>query len=190
MQGQPADRARVYQAVVVVLVVGSAGAVFVVGGSGTANAAVQMDDLNVSNANKTVSGNVSDVVLATTLQYQHDVPDATRRIVKLKAGPTESDLELLAYQQTRDPSGSASGSVTLSGGLVSDGPFQASQFDPALADTKSRDVVIQAVVEVHRATGDVVTHTLTDTATVTLHDDATLTVELGGTGSFTAETDG
>lgn len=189
MQGQPATRTRVYQATIILLVVGAAGTVLVVGSTDEVQAGAQMQSLNVSNANETVAGNVSDVVLATTLQYQHDVPNADRRIIKIEVGPSADQLELLAYQQTRDPSDTASGTATISGGLVGDGPFQASTFNPAVANTSSQELVIRATVEVHRASGDVVTHTVTDTATVTLHDDATLTVELGGTGEFTVTTE-
>lgn len=156
--------------------------------SGGASADVSMGDLAIDDHNATVGGDVSAVTLATTLGYSQDVPDATRRIVTLKVGPSEDELETLAFEQERDPSGTASGEVSLTGDLISDGPFTTDDFDPALASSTSTEVVVQAEIEVHRENGDPVTHTLTDTATVTLNDDAELTVDLGGSGEFTVQT--
>ena len=156
--------------------------------SGGASADVTMGDLAIDDHNSTVGGDVSEVTLATTLGYAQDVPDATRRIVRVSVGPSEDELETLAFRQERDPSGTASGEVELSGDLISDGPFTTDDFDPALASSTSTTVVVQAQIEVHRENGDPVTHMLTDTATVTLSDDAELTVDLGGSGSFEVET--
>ncbi|AFH22477.1 hypothetical protein OSG_eHP27_00125 [environmental Halophage eHP-27] len=151
------------------------------------SASLEMDGLSVAGTNETVSGNVSDVQLQTTLTYSHDVPDAERRIVRLKVGPTADDLTLLDYQQTRDPTGTASGTVELAGSVLDHPSWTAKTFDPGLANTTSQEVVVQAVVEVQRAGGDAVTHTVTDTATVTLTDDAELTATISGDGSLTVQ---
>lgn len=156
--------------------------------SGGASADVSMDGLTVDDHEATVGGDVSDVLLATTIGFSHDVPDASRRIVRVEVGPSEDSLETLAFKQERDPSGTASGEVDLTGSLVSDGPFTADTFNPALAGNETTQVVVQATIEVHRENGDPVRHTVTDTATVRLSDDAELTVDLGGSGSFEVET--
>lgn len=153
-----------------------------------AQASMQMDGLSVADTNETVSGNVTDVQLHADLSYQHDVPDAERRLVSLKVGPTRDDLTLLDYTQTRGPEGSASGTVALSGSLLQHDRFSAEDFDPDVASTSSREIVVRAVIEVQRAGGDAVVHTVTDTATVTLTDDAELTATIGGSGSVSVET--
>jgi hypothetical protein len=180
---------RQYRYLAVALVVLAAGGALALGGTTTASADVAVGDLNVAGANQTVDGDVSDVRLDTTLAYEHDVPDAERRIIRLKVGTSEDDPELLDYVQEDNPAGVGSGSVDLGGSVLEHPSLSADEFDPALAETNSKKLVIQAVIEVQRAGGDAVTHTVTDTATVTLHDGAELTVELGGDGSLTVETE-
>lgn len=160
----------------------------VVAFGGSTSAEIQFDGLDVADANETVTSDVSDVTLAATVDYSHDVPDADRRQVKLKAGPTEDDLELVDYQQERDPAGVASGSVTLSGSLVDLSGFSAEDFNPDLAETSSQEIVVQAVIEVQRANGDPVIHTVTDTATVTIEEGTELSATIGGTGEITIQT--
>jgi hypothetical protein len=172
---------------IVLLTLGVAGAF--VAPSSPAQASMQMDGLSVADTNKTVSGNVTDVALTTDLSYQHDVPDADRRIVKLKVGPSKDDLTLVDYQQQRDPSGSASGTVTLSGSVLEHDTYTGESFQPAVASTSTREIVVQAVIEIQRSGGDAVTHTVTDTATVRLTDDAELTATVGGTGVVSVSTD-
>jgi len=153
-----------------------------------ASADMDIGSLDVADANETVDQNVSDVVLSATLDYQHDVPDAERRIVKLKAGPSEDDLELVDYQQARDPAGTASGSVTLGGSVIDATTFTTGDFQPDVAGNTSQEIVVEAVIEVERATGDTVRHTVTDTATVHVQDGTELVVELGGSGSIDVQT--
>lgn len=187
---QPAlTRRQLYRlaAVCLVVLVASAGALHAT--TDPASADVSTEGLSIADTDRTVGGNVSDVALATTITYDHAVPDATRRVVRIKAGPTENDLALIDYRQTRDPTGTTTGSVDLAGGLVSDGPFEASAFAPPLAGNTTQEVVVQAEIELQRANGDAVTHTTTDTATVTVRDDATLSVSLGGDGGLTVTTE-
>jgi hypothetical protein len=172
---------------IVFLTLGIAGAF--VAPSSPAQASMQMDGLSIADENKTVSGNVTAVTLDADLSYQHEVPDAERRIVKLKVGPSKDDLTLVDYQQQRDPSGTASGTVTLSGSVLEHEAFSAEVFQPGVASTSAREIVVQAVVEVQRSGGDAVTHTVTDTATVRLTDDAELSAAVGGTGVVSVETD-
>lgn len=171
------------------------GLTFVVGGAITAatmpatgQTNVEMGEFRVGDVNETVDGDVSDVTLAADLSYQHDVPDATRRLVKLKVGPDEDNLETVAFVQDDDPSGQDSGTVTLSGSLTDTSAFDAADFDPALAESQTREVVVAATIEVRRANGDPVTTTVTDTVTVTLHDGATLSATVGGSGSIDVAT--
>jgi hypothetical protein len=110
--------------------------------------------------------------------------------VKLKAGPSKDNLELVDYQQARDPSGTASGTVELSGSLVELSGFSAEDFNPALAETSSQEIVVQAVIEVQRAGGDPVIHTVTDTATVTVQEGTDLAATIGGEGSIEIQTSG
>jgi len=173
-----------------VLLTGTAGAVLL--GFGAAPVAgqsdVSVDSFQVADANRTVDGDVSDVTLTADLAFSQDVPDATERIVKLRAGPSDSDLTTLAFDRTTDVAANESGTVTLSGSLL-DAGFTAEEFDPATAGTTERTVAVEVVVEVTRADGETVTERRTDTATVTLHDSGDLTVALGGSGEFTVTTD-
>lgn len=183
-------RQLVYRIGIVLLVLAaSVGAAIAVSGSSAA-ASLEMDQLSVSDTSETVTGNVSDVQLSTTLSYEHDVPDADRRQIKLKAGPTQDDLEMVTFRQERDPAGTASGSVDLTGSVLDVSGFTADDFDPEVASTSSQDIVVQAIIEVQRPDADPVKHIVTDTATVTITDGTQLTATIGGDGSITIETTG
>ena len=123
-------------------------------------ASATLGELRIADVNETAQGNVSDLRVSTSVAYEYDVPDATRYIVKLKAGPSESELTTIDYVQTSTGQGSGSGTIDLDASLLS------------------------AEVEVRRANGEPVTHTVTDTVTVTIHDDASLTASVGGSGSI------
>jgi len=183
-------RKQVYRAVVILVAVGITIASLAALTPTTDAAEVSVDSLDVADHEQTVTGDVTDGGLSATLSYDHDVADAERRIVKLKAGPSESELELVDYRQARDPQPKASGTVELSGSLVELSGFSASDFEPPLAHTASQEIVVQAVVEVQRENGEPVVHTVTDTATIRLTDDAELTATIGGTGGFEVDTTG
>jgi hypothetical protein len=188
---QPATRRTLYGCgIVAIVIAATAGSALLLTDDASAQTDMTLDTLNVTGTDRTVSGNVTAVRLTSGLDYQPEVPDATRRIVKLQVGTTTGDFETITYQQTRDPAGTASGSVQLSGSVLDHSALSASDFQPPVANTTSQELVVRAVLEVHRSTGDVVTHTVTDTATVTLHDDGTLSATVGGTGNITVQTDG
>jgi len=149
---------------------------------------VEMGTLTVSDVNRTVDGDVSDVRIDTEINYEHDVPDATRRIIKLKAGPSADELETVTFVQDSDPQGKDSGSVTASGSLTELSAYSASDFDPALAGTQTRTVVVAAEIEVRRDGGSPVTTQVTEPVTVTLHDGAVLSADVGGSGSVSVNT--
>jgi len=159
----------------------------------TAPAAGQSDlelgTLTVSDVNRTVDGDVSDVQIDAQLDYSHDVPDATRRIVTLKAGPSADNLETVTFAQESGPAGTDSGSVSLSGSLTELDAYSASDFDPALADSQTRTVVVAAEIEVRRESGEPVVTQVTEPVTIQLHDGAVLSADVGGSGDITVNTD-
>ena len=78
-----------------------------------ASAQVTVDDFEVADHDKTVTDDVTGVGVETTLAFNHAVPDATSRIVELHVGPSESDLESVAFARERSPAGDDAGQVTL-----------------------------------------------------------------------------
>lgn len=191
MNWQPAARQK-YRLLALALtaLVVTGGALAVTSGSAGAQATLDTSEFSVEGANTTTTGNVSDVTLAASVDYSHDVPDATRRIVKLKVGPEGGSTELVDYRQTREPDGTASGTLDLSGSVLEHGELSAESFNPPLAETTSRELVVEAVIEVQRSGGDAVTKTVSDTVTVTVNDGAELTVSLGGSGSVSVKASG
>ena len=147
---------------------------------------VNVESLSIADATTTAEDDVTDVRIDTTLGYNQSVPDATERVIKLRAGPSESDLKTLTFTRTESPADGA-GTVDLSGSLT-DAGFSASDFNPNAGATKETTVVVQAVIEIPRANGDPVTATATDTATVTIHDGAVIRASIGGSGELTVET--
>lgn len=148
--------------------------------TGTADAEVQVGDLSVSGVNQTVDGAPSEVTLDADLRYSINVPDAESRVVKLKAGPSEGQLETITFASSQNPDVDGTGSVTLSGSLLKTQAYSAEDFAPEMAETSETTVVVAATIEVTRANGETVTETVTREATVTLHDSTTLTAEIGG----------
>lgn len=188
---QPAARQkyRLLALAAVVLVITSGGILATTDSAG-AQTSLDTSDFNVQGTNTTTSGSVSDVTLSASVDYSHSVPDATRRIVKLKVGPKGGSTVLVDYRQTREPEGTASGTLELSGSVLEHGELSAESFNPPLAETTSRELLVEAVIEVQRAGGDAVTKTVSDTVTVTVNDGATLSVAVGGSGSVSVESSG
>jgi len=156
--------------------------------SGQAN--VSLGSLDVADVNRTTTGDVTDVRVSATLSYAHDVPDADRRLLKLKVGPSPDQLETIDYVQDADPQGTASGTVDLDGSVLDASTLSAADFQPPLAGTTETTVYIGAAVEVRRAGGDPVTATVVEPVSLTLTDSQELTVEIGGTADVTVRDSG
>ena len=144
----------------------------------TGQADLSLGDMTVSGTNQTVTSDVSDVRIQSTIDYEHDVPDVDRRIVTLKAGPSPDDLETMDFR-TATPTGADSGSTTLSGSLTDHPRLSAADFDPAVAGNTTEEITVQAILEVRRENGPTVTEQVTKTATVTVQDDTELVVNVG-----------
>jgi hypothetical protein len=189
---QPASRRQWYRlgAVAFGLALLGAGALTVATTTADAQTTLTVDSLDVAGTNQTVDGDVTDATLSTTLDYQVDVPDAERRTVRLKAGPSRGALELVDYQTESVTDGAASGSVTLDGSLTDHPQISAADINPAVAATETTEVVVQAEIEVQRENGETVTDTRTDTVTLSLTDGTELEAAIGGSGAVTIETDG
>ncbi len=149
---------------------------------------VNVESLSITDATTTANDDVTDVQIDTTLGYNQSVPDATERVIKLRVGPSDSNLETLTFTRTESPA-DGTGTVELSGSLM-DAGFSASDFNPDPGATKETTVVVEAVIEVPRENGDPVTATATDTATVTVDDGAIVQATVGGEGELTVKTDG
>lgn len=191
MQPTPNTNRRQVVSIILALALITVGAgVAVYGTTDTAEASssLALNSLSVADANTTVNSDVRDVTLGVSVDYEHEVPDATRRIVKVKVGPSKQDLELLTYSQTTDLQGTETGTVSLSGSLLKHSAWDASTFDPALAGNTTTTVVVQATIEIERANGETERHSVTDTATVVVRDGTVLVVRVGGSGSFTVST--
>lgn len=183
---------QVYRAGTILVFVAAIGLGILMLGTPTAQGAtadLTLGNLTVDGVNRTVSGNVTDVTLTATLDYSFEVPDATQRVVKIQAGADTSSLSTVDYAVQMDPSGTASGTVTLSGSVLSATTLTASDVDPTVASTETTEFVVRAVIEVTRDNGETVTATVTDTVTVTVTDGTELSAQVGGTGNVTVQTD-
>jgi len=192
MDWQPARDSRQqwqrYTIITAVVLVGIIGVVAVAAQPSAGQTDLTLDSLDVAGVNQTVDGEVSDVTLSTELDYQHDVPDAERRIITLWVGPSEDSLEQLTFAQESISGDPASGTVELSGSVFDHSEIDAQTVAPELAETKETDLVVQARVEIRRSGGESVVHNVTDTTTLRLTDGAELTATVGGTGDLTVIT--
>lgn len=168
----------------------AAGAILVATQPAEAQTDATLDDLQIGDVNETVDGNVTAVGLTADVGYQWDVPDASRVVVRLKAGPDRDSLETLTFRQVDDADSTGSGTYQMGGDVTTHSRLAPSTFNPDLASTESTSVVVVAEIEVRRAGGGNVTTTASDTVDVTLHDGATLSAQVGGTGNLTVSTTG
>lgn len=187
---QPATRRQWYRLGIVAaaLALVGAGALTIATTTADAQTDLRLDSLAVDDVNQTVDGEVSGLTLAADVDYSHEVPDATRRVVTLKVGPSEGDLSTVDYRNARDPAGTDSGTVALEGNVFDATDLSPDDVAPATASTETTELVVAAEIEIQRANGKAVTRTVTDTVTLELHDDATLSASVGGTGTVTVET--
>lgn len=184
------DRQRWYSLAIITLVLMAiaAGALY---GANTADAeaSVEFGAFDIADHDETIDGDVSDVDVAATLDYQTDVPDAERRLIYLRAGPTDGEMETLDFVQQTVNGDPETGTVTLDGSLLDHPELDAKAFGPTVADSETTEIDVQAELEVRRENGETVTHVVEDTVTITLTDDSELTAELGGSGDIIVTTD-
>jgi len=185
---RPTTRKEWYKLGVVTLWLSVIGVTALMVGAMSADAQTSVGGFTVDDVNRTVSGNVSDVTVSSDITYNHDVPDAERRIIRLQIGTSSDDLETIGYRNTRDVAGTDSGTVTLSGSALEHSGVSAADVDPALADSETTTLVVAANITVYRSNGETVTNTATDTVTLTLSDDNELSAEVGGSGSVSVST--
>jgi cytoskeletal protein RodZ len=192
MYWQPATRQEWYRLglVAVALALVGAGALTVATTQAQAQTDLALDGLAVDDVNQTVDGEVSALTLTADVDYQHEVPDATRRVVRLKVGTSADDMETVAYRNHADADGTASGTVTLSGSVFDATTLSPADVTPPVAGSETTTLYVAAELELQRQNGETVTETATDTVTVTLHNGTSLTAEVGGTGTVTVETTG
>jgi hypothetical protein len=188
---QPANRTEWYRliAILTLLVTASGGVLVAASGSASGTASMNVGNFTVDGVNKTTTANVSDVMLGADVNYEYDVADAEDVIVRLKVGPKGGDRVLVNYEMMRDVPASDSGTVTLSGSVLQHESLEVSDFQPGLTETATRELVVEAVVEVTRANGETVTRTVTDSVTVTVRDGTEFEVSVGGSGSVSVETE-
>lgn len=177
-------RARIALATIIILSAATIGALAYGPQEAAADSGVELGGLQGSGVNETLDGNLSNIEIAASINYDHDVPDATRRVVELHVGPSESEMTNVGFLNEPEPEGEASGSVDIEASLFDADGFEPGDFQPDLAESETTTVVVQAVVEVRRDAGGPERSTVTEEFDVTLHDDATLTVESGGTVSL------
>jgi len=77
MQWQPATRRQYRIATTLGIIALVAVGAVVATQPASGQAEIQTGDLTISDTDETINGDVSDVRLSTTLDYSHDVPDAS-----------------------------------------------------------------------------------------------------------------
>jgi len=148
----------------------------------------ELSEWSVDDVNRTLDGDLSDLDLTADVEYQYDVEDADRRLVKLAVGPTKNKTETITFEYDREPAPQGAGTVTLTESILSAESLDAEMFRPALAESNTTEIVVGAGLEIQRANGETVTSWAYDRVEIMLTDDATLTASVGGTGNVTVQT--
>jgi len=146
----------------------------------SAQSSVEMDNVTVNNPDANLT-EVHSVPIGATVGYQYSVPDATKHTVELLAGPSEDELEVVAWDyQNDDVPGEDSGTVELSGDLTNLEAYSGDDFEAALGETKTSEVVVAVNLTVERENGETETTQVTETATITVSDPTEFEVSVGG----------
>jgi len=172
----------------VALIVTATGAIGVASQSSSADAAVGLEELSVGDTNQTVDGDVQAVRMTGTAQYEYQAADAESRTVELRVGPDEENLETIGYVYADRVDGSASGTVDLDGDVLDHSAWTAADFDPALAETETTDMVVELRIEVTRANGETVTAREVRDVTLDLTDGSVVDASVGGDMQVVVET--
>lgn len=158
--------------------------------SANTNTDLAVEDLTIDGANKTLQGNVTGATVETTLNYEIDVADASRRVVRLKVGPTANDTTTLDFSNADVTADQTDGTVTLSGSLFDHESLNASMLTPAHDQTRTTEVVVVAEITVTTTDGETVETVVERPVDISLTDPGGPIARLGGTGAVTVQTDG
>jgi len=125
--------------------------------SGEAN--ISINNLQVTRVE--TDDSETDIRVIADVEYSWNVLNTTRRIVKLLVGPNENDLELLTFQNERDPGESGSGTLSFDESLFNSDTFAQGDFEDG-----SQDIVVGVEIEVRRPEADPLTTLRTEKKTV------------------------
>jgi len=106
-----------------------------VAGSREASADVSVDDVTVSDANFEAAS--ADPVIEATIPYSYDVPTVTELVVELLV-----DGDVVASESLRTNTAKLSNSTTLTGRVADSDAWSLSEFDAAVGETVTREVMV------------------------------------------------
>ena len=162
---------------------GLAGAALTAGFSGSADAAVRLEQLTVNGGDHAIRGDVASVVVSGEVGYSFDVPDSepTPELfqVSLHVGPEDARI---GSAGGRASSRSASGTLEISADLLDADAYAASDFEPGDSPV-SVEVPALVKLEVVGNNQTLATASQRDTAEITVSQagyDASLHGSVGG----------
>ena len=150
---------------------------------------LDVGNLTVDGVNKTLEGNITGANVTTTLNYEIDVEDASRRVVRLKVGPTANDTTTLDFSNADVTADQTTGTVTLSGSLFEHADLNASALTPAHDKTRTTEIVVVAEITVTTTDGETIETVVERPVDISLTDPGGPIARLGGTGNVTVQTD-
>lgn len=161
-------------------------------GSAPAEAQASLSELSIGDAERTIgpNGAVTDVVVDVTATYEWDSthqPDAVT--ATLYAAPQGGSFAPVDEISFADPGQNASGTATLSGGLVAAGVYPQSAFDPAEGAQATATPRFKLVLKLTRGGERIgLANVATQAAIVVSRDEMTVSARIGGSGSMVVET--
>jgi hypothetical protein len=164
-----------------------AGGIGLIATSDQTSANVQLKELTIPDKTKGITGDVTDVILATSFTYSFESNTSMDSCVfQLRVGIDESDLAPITGVRKTSVGSSASGSEELQGSVLDHGSFTASLFDPSTGGTVKRGLVVELRMQLKK--NGQLEHTASAQANpVITVTDETVTVEssLEGSGGAT-----
>lgn len=148
-----------------------------------------LDALTVDDVNETISGNVSDVQVNASIDYDWSVPDASRVLITLMVGLSRDEMETVTFHNIDSPGGQGFGTVELAGSATETDVFSASDFDPEIAGNETTEMVVAVGIEVRRSGGDAVSDVAYENVTVYLEDGTSLSASVSGAGGVSVVTE-
>lgn len=149
---------------------------------------LHVQNLTVDGVNRTLEGNITGARVETTLNYEIDVADASRRVIRLKVGPNANDTTTLDFSNADVTADQSSGTVTLAGSLFKHESLNASALTPGHGMTNTTEVVVVAEIAVTTTNGETIETVVERPVDITLTDPGGPIARLGGTGNVTVQT--
>ena len=189
MQGRRTPTRQWHRYLIAVFAVLTLGSLLVIAGSAfvgsSTGASIQSNGYHIDDVNQTMTGELEDVEITTTADWEYNVDNADVRSVHLVAGPSENETDRISYMVDSGVPDEDSGVTEFEASLFDSDTLDKDEFAPGVDETETTEVVVGIGIEVRTENGAEMELYEYETVTVSLTDEGELDGEISGSGSLT-----